>query len=164
VPTQAQIINLNDLTPAPPAGEQNIHWQKGATVGNDPETGYPIYPASGNMPPMLGDTGSGGTGGAVPAPGAGDAAAGKFLRADGSWGIPSATSGGTPVRETPSGTLNGSNKTFTLSFTPSPAATLWLALNGVVQDQGVDFSISAAVITYTTAPKADDWHLAWYTH
>lgn len=34
---------------------------------------------------MTGDTGTGGTAGAVPAPAAGDAAAGKVLRADGAW-------------------------------------------------------------------------------
>jgi hypothetical protein len=37
---------------------------------------------------FVGDTGSGGTKGLVPAPAAGDAAAGKFLKADGSWAAP----------------------------------------------------------------------------
>ena len=36
---------------------------------------------------MSGDTGSGGVKGAVPAPSAGDAAAGKFLKADGTWAV-----------------------------------------------------------------------------
>ena len=40
------------------------------------------------LPMMVGDSGTGGTQGAVPAPGAGDAAAGKFLKADGSWAAP----------------------------------------------------------------------------
>src|ERR1035437_4396021 len=38
---------------------------------------------------MLGDAGAGGTKGAVPAPGAGNAAAGMFLKADGTWAVPS---------------------------------------------------------------------------
>lgn len=38
---------------------------------------------------MVGDTGSGGTKGFVPAPAAGDAAAGKFLKADATWAVPS---------------------------------------------------------------------------
>jgi hypothetical protein len=38
---------------------------------------------------MQGDSGSGGYSGACPPPNAGDAAAGKFLKADGSWSIPS---------------------------------------------------------------------------
>lgn len=39
-------------------------------------------------PTMVGDSGAGGTKGAVPAPGAGDAAAGKFLKADATWALP----------------------------------------------------------------------------
>jgi hypothetical protein len=42
---------------------------------------------------MLGDSGSGGTKGLVPAPASGDAAAGKYLKADGTWATVSA--GGT---------------------------------------------------------------------
>lgn len=38
-----------------------------------------------NLPVMVGDSGAGGTQGVVPAPAAGDAAAGKFLKADGTW-------------------------------------------------------------------------------
>lgn len=40
---------------------------------------------------VVGDSGAGGTKGLVPAPGAGDAAAGKFLKADGSFAVPSGT-------------------------------------------------------------------------
>jgi hypothetical protein len=39
---------------------------------------------------MVGDSGSGGTKGLVPAPSAGDAAAGKYLKANGTWATPSA--------------------------------------------------------------------------
>lgn len=40
------------------------------------------------LPLMSGDSGSGGAAGAVPAASAGDAAAGKFLKADGTWTVP----------------------------------------------------------------------------
>lgn len=40
------------------------------------------------LPALVGDSGSGGTAGIVPAPGVGDAAAGKYLAADGSWATP----------------------------------------------------------------------------
>lgn len=40
---------------------------------------------------MVGDSGSGGTKGLAPAPGAGDAAAGKFLKASGAWAVPAGT-------------------------------------------------------------------------
>jgi hypothetical protein len=43
---------------------------------------------------FTGDSGSGGAKGAVPAPAAGDAAAGKFLKANGAWVTPSGASGG----------------------------------------------------------------------
>lgn len=45
---------------------------------------------------MVGDTGTGGTKGAVPAPASGDTAAGRFLKADGSWAVPPGGGGGTP--------------------------------------------------------------------
>lgn len=47
--------------------------------------------AAARMTVMVGDSGSGGTQGAVPAPSAGDAAAGKFLKADATWEALSAT-------------------------------------------------------------------------
>lgn len=43
---------------------------------------------------MVGDSGSGGTKGMVPAPAAGDAAAGKYLKADGSFDVPPGTASG----------------------------------------------------------------------
>lgn len=43
---------------------------------------------------VVGDSGSGGTKGLVPAPGAGDAAAGKFLKANGLWDVPSGSGSG----------------------------------------------------------------------
>lgn len=52
------------------------------------------YLIASDYPTMLGDAGSGGTKGAVPAPGAGDAAAKKFLLADGTWAVPAGTGTG----------------------------------------------------------------------
>lgn len=46
---------------------------------------------------VVGDSGSGGTKGLVPAPAAGDAAAGKFLKADGSFAVPLGSVIATPV-------------------------------------------------------------------
>jgi len=40
-----------------------------------------------DIPDMVGDSGAGGTKGLVPAPAAGDAAAGKYLGADGAYGV-----------------------------------------------------------------------------
>lgn len=43
---------------------------------------------------FVGDSGSGGTKGLVPAPASGDAAAAKFLKADGSWAVPAGSATG----------------------------------------------------------------------
>jgi hypothetical protein len=76
-----------------------------------------------------------------------------------------------PQREAPAGILNGVNTVFTLSFTPNPADSLLLLLNGVVQNpgsgspiSGADYSISGVTITFTVAPRASDWMMAFYTH
>lgn len=49
------------------------------------------------IPTLVGDSGAGGTKGLVPAPAAGDAAAGKFLKANGLWAAPPAGGSGNVV-------------------------------------------------------------------
>jgi hypothetical protein len=68
------------------------------------------------------------------------------------------------VEETPAGTQNSTNVTFTLSFTPAPIASLELKLNGVFQVPTTDFTISGATITFVTAPRSYDKMTATYTH
>lgn len=64
---------------------------------NSGATGAPLDLTAAQLSAMLstlvGDSGAGGTKGLAPAPAAGDAAAGKFLKADGSWAAPSGGSG-----------------------------------------------------------------------
>lgn len=57
---------------------------------------------TGSLSNMVGDSGAGGTKGLVPAPAAGDAAAGKFLKADGTWAV----AGGSGVWGSITGTLS----------------------------------------------------------
>lgn len=61
------------------------------------------------------------------------------------------------TEETPSGTINGSNTTFTLANTPT-AGTVKLYLNGVRQKSGAgnDYTITTNTITMTTAPVSGD--------
>lgn len=61
------------------------------------------------------------------------------------------------TRETPTGTLNGVNTTFTLANTPV-AGSEEVFLNGLLQEPaaGNDYTISGATITYLTAPLATD--------
>jgi hypothetical protein len=76
-----QSIIFSADTPAPAAGHSNILFQS--------DGGTPVANISAFDPNMVGDSGSGGWSGNVPAPAAGDAAAGKFLKADGTWAVPS---------------------------------------------------------------------------
>lgn len=69
------------------------------------------------------------------------------------------------AQEVPSGTVNGSNTTFTLANTPPNAATLNLYLDGVhlLQGAGNDYTISGATITMLTAPALGQSLLATYS-
>jgi hypothetical protein len=66
---------------------------------------------------------------------------------------------------TPTGTLNGTNKVFTLPQAPNPAASLRLYRGWqVLKAGGVDFTLSGATITYTIAPPPTATHLAFYRY
>jgi microcystin-dependent protein len=84
------------------------------------------------LPAMIGDAGAGGTKGLVPAPAAGDAAAGRFLRADGAW----ATTGASLTTASNAETLIGTDAS--KAVTPDSNAALW--------EKGADIA-SAATLT-----------------
>lgn len=67
-------------------------------------------------------------------------------------------------QQTPSGTVNGVNTTFTLSQTPSPTASLYVYRNGVLQTPGVDYTLSGDVITFMSGfiPQTNDVLLCSY--
>jgi hypothetical protein len=56
------------------------------------------------------------------------------------------------ITEVPSGTVNGSNVTFTLSQTPIENDAVLVFLDGLKQKQTTDYSISGTTITFVTAP------------
>ena len=66
--------------------------------------------------------------------------------------------------EVPSGTVDGSNKVFTLASSPIPAASLMLFVNGVFQVQGTHYNLSGATITFTdgNVPASGDIITAFY--
>jgi hypothetical protein len=98
----------NQTTPAVPSGDQSIVIQTDNATPQDSRTGFPktataslrgvVKPdgttiqvdAFGNITAkaMVGDSGSGGSAGIVPAPPAGSASLGKFLNADGTFKAP----------------------------------------------------------------------------
>jgi hypothetical protein len=64
--------------------------------------------------------------------------------------------------EIPSGLINNSNRTFTVSNAPSPALSLVLYLNGVLQQQSTDYALTGATITFGVAPQNGDILEAFY--
>lgn len=66
-------------------------------------------------------------------------------------------SGNFITRETPTGSVNGSNTSFTLANTPS-AGTEEIYLNGILMDSGAgnDYTISGATITMLVVPQTND--------
>ena len=62
------------------------------------------------------------------------------------------------------GTVNGSNAVFMLVSTPSPAGSLELFRNGLLQRQGADYQVSGNTITFFLAsvPQSGDLLVASY--
>lgn len=103
-----------------------------------------------------------------------DAASGNLsdcVRVDGSSGpCGGAGSGGIVPSfadsEIPAGLVNGVNQTFTLTFTPSPASSLELFRNGLRQESGTDYQVSANTVTFFLAsvPQSGDLLQASYRY
>lgn len=103
--TQACAGNDSRLTNArTPSTHASTHTHGGSdAVGSSTPSAnaIPYADSSGKLTAwvatMTGDSGSGGAVGLVPAPAAGTAAAGDFLRADGTWAIPAAATSTVPL-------------------------------------------------------------------
>lgn len=85
------------------------------------------------------------------------------------WATPSSTAFKTNVfNEIPTGTINGSNDTFSLAQTPSPTGSLMLFKNGMFQlvGSGNDFTLSGSTITFEAGniPQTGDVIVAHYTY
>jgi len=69
--------------------------------------------------------------------------------------------------ETPQGTINGTNLTFTLAAPPNPVLSLKLFKNGMLLAQNADYTLSAGTVTFTTVaatPQVGDSLVAYYRH
>lgn len=104
---------------------------------------------------MVGDSGSGGTKGLVPAPAAGDAAAVKFLKADGTWEVPAGAGTVTSVDMTvpPLFSVSGNPITGagTLALTGGPDSSKELTNLTIVATVGS----SALTVNFKTKAGAD---------
>jgi hypothetical protein len=103
-----------------------------------------------------------------------DAAAGRLgdcVRVDGTSG-PCGSDGtnAAPIvfvdSEIPSGVVDGANATYTLANAPSPQSSLLLYRNGLFMTAGIDYSISAATITFVPGaiPQTGDLLTASYRY
>jgi hypothetical protein len=91
------------------------------------------------------------------------------LHVDGTTGACGATSSGTGSgtfvdAEFPSGTINGTNTIFTLANVPAPSTSLALFRNGLLLDQGNDYTLASNTITFLAGavPQPTDVLLASY--
>ena len=67
--------------------------------------------------------------------------------------------------EVPTGAIDGTNATFTLAHSPSPAASLQLYLNGALQQAGGgDFTLTGASIVFVTPPLVGSILIAYYMY
>lgn len=66
--------------------------------------------------------------------------------------------------ETPTGVIDGANRTFSFGFTPFPATSLILFVNKTLQIQGVDYTLSANVLVMTSAPALGASMFGWYRY
>ncbi len=94
---------------------------------------------------------------------------GDCVKVDGSSGACGTGLGGSsgPVfvdSETPTGAVDGSNNSFTLTGSPAPAISLQLFRNGMLQRAGVDFTLSGTAITFLSGsiPQSGDVVQTYY--
>jgi hypothetical protein len=68
--------------------------------------------------------------------------------------------------EGPAGQINGTNVTFTLANSPSPATSLRLVYNGMTLRSGAgnDFTLSTNTITFAYPPIAGSNLISWYQY
>ncbi|HMF75345.1 MAG TPA: hypothetical protein VK604_06745 [Bryobacteraceae bacterium] len=66
--------------------------------------------------------------------------------------------------QTPAGTANGTNNSFALTQTPSPSASLSLYRNGLLQMNGVNFTVAGTALTFLAGnrPQSGDILEAYY--
>jgi hypothetical protein len=82
---------------------------------------------------------------------------------------PAGSGGNFSDAEVPGGTVNGVNATFVLAAAPSPAGSLMLIRNGLLQTAGIDYTLSGNTITFLAgaipqSTPTPDGLVAWYRH
>jgi hypothetical protein len=96
---------------------------------------------------------------------------GDCVRVDGSSGPCGGSGGGGLVpaysdAEVPSGIINGLNQIFTVANTPSPTSSVEVYHNGILMEQGLDYTIAGGTITFASVsvPQVGDIVLVNYRY
>lgn len=157
---QAQFVNVvdanSDATTWPAVVQDQLGYQRVCT-----DSGL-TYDASSKLlgrsalPVMVGDSGAGGSKGAVPAPAAGDAA--KVLCGAGTW-IPAAVGSVTSVSVVTSNGLSGTVAT----ATTTPAITLTVTVTGMLKGNGTAISAATAGTDYVAGGTGANTQVAYFT-
>ncbi len=171
VPASAEVLRVRDVRASQPGSVVGGGGQTGglenitiadvqglqAALNERPRAGGALVPGRTAMINALGEleTVSGSDADCVHVDGSADLCGGA-----------SSTSLGAQFRdgETPSGAVNGTNATFTLSYVPNPAGSLLLYKNGLLQKAGTDFTLSSQTVTFLAGaiPQTGDILVAVY--
>lgn len=159
----ATSITANAVTNAKLAIMATLTLKGNATGGTATPTDLTGTQVAVFLPNFIGDAGAGGTKGLVPAPAAGDAAALKFLRADGTWATP-AGGGGSPggsngqLQYNNSSAFGGSSAAIVNATSVSFYDNVFTIIDNITNTKGVQFqvaNVSAATIRVLTIPDAN---------
>lgn len=133
IETSADTLRLKDkgVTNAKMANVPTATFKGRTTAGTGDPEDLTAAQAAALLPAFVGDSGAGGTKGSVPAPAAGDGAAGKFLKADGTFAVPPSAS---------ASDLAVSKKILTADFT-IPADCAVVTADYVQIEAGVELTI-----------------------
>lgn len=85
----------------------------------------------------------------------------QITSAEETW-VTNEAAAGTWKRETPTGAVDGTNPTFTMSQTP---LTIWLVVEGgAIKKATDDYSFSGTTLTFTYNPPAGSWIYVIYRY
>jgi hypothetical protein len=165
VPSSAQPLRVSDVRIATPAAESGA--PPADTGGTTQESDVLGLVADLAVRPLKGPGYAAGRVAVVNSLGALEAVIGTpsdCVRVDGSSGACGATPPAFVDGEALSGIVDGANTAFSLSAMPDPSSSLALYRNGMLQDAGVDYTVTAQNIQFVTAavPQPGDTLLASY--